>query len=112
MDMEEDIEGDPDQDRREYADLLPEMAPSASPYVSIGRRSFNNSNSHADRYRRRTHTNTPPHRNLNALFLSNNLINPFWHSLNVYYLALAAPSIHKRPPGAILHRLIFLNFDG
>lgn len=50
MDMEKDMDGDLDQDREEYADLLSEMAPSTSPYGSIGRRSFNNNNSHTDRY--------------------------------------------------------------
>jgi hypothetical protein len=55
MDMEKDMDGDLDQDREEYADLLSEMAPSTSPYGSIGSRSFNNNNSHTDRY---THTRT------------------------------------------------------
>ena len=56
MDMEKDIEGDPDQDRGEYTDILSDMAPTMSPYVSIGRRSFNNNNSHTDRY---TYTHNP-----------------------------------------------------
>lgn len=50
MNMEKDMEGDPDQDRGEYTDILSDMAPTMSPYASIGRRSFNNNNSHSDRY--------------------------------------------------------------
>lgn len=56
MDMEKDMEGDPDQDRGEYTDILSDMAPTMSPYVSIGRKSFNNNNSHTDRY---TYTHYP-----------------------------------------------------